>query len=97
MYGNFLLHVVALCDAHFNFFMQEVGLKIRGALVTTIYRKTLTLSSIELSKFRSAIKDHLLFVFIPDHQCDHVLNVKFVTDVWDFEKFTLCDLYMLHI
>ncbi|XP_021924384.1 multidrug resistance-associated protein 7 isoform X3 [Zootermopsis nevadensis] len=43
--------IVALCDAHFNFFMQEVGLKIRGALVTTIYRKTLTLSSIELSKF----------------------------------------------
>jgi hypothetical protein len=76
MCHNFLLHVAALCDAHFNFFMQEVGLKIRGALVTTVYKKTLTLSSIELSRFRSAIKDHLQFVFIPDYQCDHFMKVK---------------------
>lgn len=43
--------IVALCNTHFNFLMQEVGLKIRGALMTTIYRRTLTVSSIELSKF----------------------------------------------
>jgi hypothetical protein len=96
MYGNFLLHVVALCDAHFNFFMQEVGLKIRGTLVTTIYRKTLTLSSVELSKFRSAIKDCLLFFLILDYQCDHVLKVKFVTGLEACEQFAVCDQYMLN-
>ncbi|XP_069682959.1 ATP-binding cassette sub-family C member 10 [Periplaneta americana] len=41
----------ALCNTHFSFLMQEVGLKIRGALVTTVYRKTLTLSNTVLSKF----------------------------------------------
>ncbi|KAJ9574314.1 hypothetical protein L9F63_026040, partial [Diploptera punctata] len=43
--------ISAVCNTHFNFLMQVVGLKLRGALVTTIYRKTLTLSTTELSKF----------------------------------------------
>lgn len=39
----------SLCDSHFNFLMALVGLRMRGALVTTIYRKTLTVSSTVLN------------------------------------------------
>lgn len=41
--------VAAFCDSHFNFQMAVVGLKMRGALVTTIYRKTLTVSGAVLN------------------------------------------------
>lgn len=41
----------AFCNAHFNFLMAKVGLKIRGSLITTIYKKTLSLGSIALSGF----------------------------------------------
>ncbi|KAL1117648.1 hypothetical protein AAG570_003963 [Ranatra chinensis] len=41
----------ALCIPHFNFLMTIVGLKIRGALITAVYRKTLSLNSKSLSKF----------------------------------------------
>ncbi|XP_018573016.1 multidrug resistance-associated protein 7 [Anoplophora glabripennis] len=41
--------VSSLCDSHFNFQMALVGLRMRGALVTTIYRKTLTVSSTVLN------------------------------------------------
>jgi len=53
--------------------MQEVGLKIRGALVTTIYRRTLTVSSIELSKFRLVITERVHIILVPDPWYDHVL------------------------
>nr|AIN44105.1 multidrug resistance-associated protein 5-like protein [Laodelphax striatellus] len=43
--------IVAFCTTHFNFLMGKVGLKIRGSLITTIYKKTLKLNSISLSKF----------------------------------------------
>nr|XP_022903100.1 multidrug resistance-associated protein 7 [Onthophagus taurus] len=36
-------------NTHFNFLMAIVGLKIRGALITTIYKKTLTVSSTVLN------------------------------------------------
>ncbi|KAJ8922563.1 hypothetical protein NQ315_007593 [Exocentrus adspersus] len=39
----------SLCDSHFNFLMAIVGLRMRGALVTTIYRKTLSVSSTVLN------------------------------------------------
>ncbi|KAJ8941323.1 hypothetical protein NQ314_010435, partial [Rhamnusium bicolor] len=39
----------ALCDSQFNFLMALVGLRMRGALITTIYRKTLTVSSTVLN------------------------------------------------
>jgi len=58
--------LAALCNSHFNFLMQEVGLKIRGALVTTIYRRTLTVSSIELSKFRLVITERVFIVLVLD-------------------------------
>ncbi|XP_044256061.1 ATP-binding cassette sub-family C member 10 [Tribolium madens] len=49
----FLLMTVTLissfCDSHFNFLMSMVGLRMRGALVTTIYRKTLTVSETVLN------------------------------------------------
>ncbi|XP_025830829.1 multidrug resistance-associated protein 7 isoform X2 [Agrilus planipennis] len=41
--------IVAFCNAHFNFLMAMVGLKIRAAVVTAIYRKTLSVSSSVLS------------------------------------------------
>ncbi|XP_072392166.1 ATP-binding cassette sub-family C member 10 [Diabrotica undecimpunctata] len=41
----------ALCDSHFNFMMSVVGLKMRGAIINTIYRKTLSVrSTILMSK-----------------------------------------------
>lgn len=46
-----------VCLPHFNYMMTKIGLKIRGSLITTIYRKTLAVNSITLSQFR--------FLFIP--------------------------------
>ncbi|GLH14517.1 Multidrug resistance protein homolog 65 [Gryllus bimaculatus] len=43
--------VGALCNAHFNFLMATVGLKIRGAIVSIVYRKTLMVSTTSLNKF----------------------------------------------
>lgn len=43
------LFPAALCDSHFNYRMAIVGLRMRGALVTTVYRKTLSVSSTMLS------------------------------------------------
>lgn len=43
--------VSALCNAHFNFLMAKVGMKIRSAIVTLVYRKTLTLSPKSFSLF----------------------------------------------
>nr|XP_023014206.1 multidrug resistance-associated protein 7 [Leptinotarsa decemlineata] len=37
--------IAALCDSHFNFRMGIIGLRMRGAIVTTIYKKTLSVSS----------------------------------------------------
>ncbi|KAJ8945829.1 hypothetical protein NQ318_008713 [Aromia moschata] len=37
--------LASLCDSYFNFLMAVVSLKMRGAIVTTVYRKTLTVSS----------------------------------------------------
>uniref|UniRef100_A0A6P7GJZ3 ABC-type xenobiotic transporter n=1 Tax=Diabrotica virgifera virgifera TaxID=50390 RepID=A0A6P7GJZ3_DIAVI len=35
----------AICDSHFNFKMSVIGLKMRGAIINTIYRKTLSVRS----------------------------------------------------
>lgn len=49
-FGLFITTLIgALCNAHFNFYMSLVGLKIRAALVTTIYRKTLTVEATQLN------------------------------------------------
>lgn len=42
----------AFCLSHFNYKMSVVGLKIRGALVSVVYRKTLSLSTLTLSQLR---------------------------------------------
>uniref|UniRef100_T1HAW9 ABC-type xenobiotic transporter n=1 Tax=Rhodnius prolixus TaxID=13249 RepID=T1HAW9_RHOPR len=42
--------VGAFCLSHFNYKMSVVGLKIRGALVSVVYRKTLSLSTLTLSQ-----------------------------------------------
>lgn len=41
--------LAAFCNAHFNFLMASVGLKIRAALVTTVYKKTLSVGSTTLN------------------------------------------------
>ncbi|XP_063242885.1 ATP-binding cassette sub-family C member 10 [Bacillus rossius redtenbacheri] len=41
----------SLCLTHFNLLMAEVGLKIRAAIVTTVYRKTVSVSASSLAKF----------------------------------------------
>lgn len=43
--------ISSLCNAHFNFLMAKVGMKIRSAIVTLVYRKTLTLSQKSFSVF----------------------------------------------
>ncbi|XP_067010232.2 ATP-binding cassette sub-family C member 10 [Anabrus simplex] len=45
--------IAAFCNAHFSFLMAEVGLKLRGALVSLIYRKTLLASSKALNTFNT--------------------------------------------
>ncbi|EFX82733.1 ABC protein, subfamily ABCC [Daphnia pulex] len=43
----------ALCNVHFNFKVSEISLRMRIALISTIYNKTLRVSSADLSKFSS--------------------------------------------
>ncbi|ODN01206.1 Multidrug resistance-associated protein 7, partial [Orchesella cincta] len=43
----------ALSNSHFNMKMAEVNLKIRAALITTIYRKTVQLQKMTLENFSS--------------------------------------------
>lgn len=45
----YLLVLVAFCSTHFNFLMSLIGLKIRAAVITAIYRKTLSVSSTTLN------------------------------------------------
>ncbi|CAG9785699.1 unnamed protein product [Diatraea saccharalis] len=42
--------IAALFDVHFSWFMSIIGLKMRGAIVSTILRKTLSVTSTELTK-----------------------------------------------
>ena len=42
----------ALCNVHFDFKVGEIGLRMRIALVSMIYRKTLSVSSADLSRFK---------------------------------------------
>lgn len=42
----------AFCDSHFNMYMAIVSLKLRAAILSTVFRKTLSVSSTRLnSKF----------------------------------------------
>lgn len=50
--NDFFFLSAAFCNAHFNFLMTKVGMKIRSAIVTLVYRKTLTLSPKSFSLFR---------------------------------------------
>lgn len=52
MYAGSLLAATlmsALFNTHFNWLMSIVGLKMRGAIVATILRKTLSVTSTELT------------------------------------------------
>ncbi|XP_030766381.1 multidrug resistance-associated protein 7 [Sitophilus oryzae] len=44
--GGLLLStfIAAMADSHFSFLMSMIGFRIKGALITTIYRKTLSVS-----------------------------------------------------
>lgn len=45
--------VGALANTHFNMKMAEVNLKVRAALITTIYRKTVLMRKTTLEKFNT--------------------------------------------
>ncbi|CAG7725549.1 unnamed protein product [Allacma fusca] len=52
--GLFLVTIgAALCNSHFNMCMVEVNLKIKAAVITEIYRKTLNLRKVDVQKFNS--------------------------------------------
>ena len=42
---------VAMCNVHFNLLMNELKLKVRAAVITAVYRHTLSVSSVDLSTF----------------------------------------------
>ncbi|KAK4886869.1 hypothetical protein RN001_003140 [Aquatica leii] len=48
------LNIASICDTHFNYYMAVVGLKIRTALITAIYRKTISTAATDLSLAFSA-------------------------------------------
>lgn len=41
-----------ILNVHFDYQIHMIGIKIRGALVTMIYKKTLELNTVSLNKFR---------------------------------------------
>jgi len=43
--------VGALCSCHFNLLMNELGLKVRAAMTTAVYQKTVSVSQSSISKF----------------------------------------------
>jgi ATP-binding cassette subfamily C (CFTR/MRP) protein 10 len=43
--------ITALLNSHFTFQVNKVGLKIRAAIVTEIFRKSLSVNSVNMSKF----------------------------------------------
>ncbi|XP_074640753.1 ATP-binding cassette sub-family C member 10-like [Tubulanus polymorphus] len=45
--------VTALCGSHFNYYVNVVGLKIRAALISAVYHKTLSVNSVTLGEFNS--------------------------------------------
>ena len=44
---------VALCNTHFNLRINELKLKVRGAIVTAVYKHVVNVSSVELNKFNA--------------------------------------------
>ena len=42
---------VAMCNVHFNLLMNELKLKVRAAVITAVYRHTLSVSSVDLATF----------------------------------------------
>ena len=44
---------VALCNTHFNLRINELKLKVRGAIVTAVYKHVINVSSVELNKFNA--------------------------------------------
>ena len=45
--------ISAISSCHFNFFMSELGLRIRGAVSSSVYRKVINVSKSKLSKFNN--------------------------------------------
>jgi len=50
MYSFFFLG--SLFGIHYDYQIHMIGMKIRGALVTMIYKKTLELNTVTLNNFR---------------------------------------------
>ena len=43
--------IAALCNAHFNLFMSELGLKVRAAVTAAVYRHTVRLTAAQMGRF----------------------------------------------
>jgi len=54
----------ALFNTHYNYLVNRVGYKMRAAVITSIYRKTLSVSYADLSAFSSGIHFCLLSVSV---------------------------------
>jgi hypothetical protein len=42
---------VAMCNVHFNLLMNELKLKVRAAVITSVYRHTLSVSTVDLATY----------------------------------------------
>ena len=42
---------VSLCNAHFNLLINELKLKVRASLITSVYKHVISVSSLELNQF----------------------------------------------
>jgi len=45
--------VAAMANCHFNLFMNELGIKVRGSVSSTVYKKLMTVSKCNLSVYNS--------------------------------------------
>ncbi len=43
--------LAALCNTHFNLFMNELGLKVRAAVTTAVYRQTTVMNASQVGRF----------------------------------------------
>ncbi|CAG9765420.1 unnamed protein product [Ceutorhynchus assimilis] len=62
--------VTSLCDCHFNFLISKVTFRMRSAIVTMIYKKTLSVNSAELNG-RFSVGEIVNFM---STDCDRIVN-----------------------
>ena len=82
----------SMFSAHFNYMVQVVGLKIRAAIITTVYRKTLSIGSVSLSRFSTG-----QVVNFMSTDTDRIVNFcPSFHQFWSLPVQTAVALYLLH-